>query len=305
MSLRVSLPTLFAWMLSTVVHAIGLCVAILLAADFSVVPRVAPFRWDVNLVAASQPSPISSDRPTPALASSTREMPITRHVFVQPLPPVMRPTSESPRAVIKQTVPAIDGPMLGNTRLDNPIEASSQGKESTNAFPQSANDFLQEPHPEDPMPAAMMSPITSPAFVDIPPPVVETSDQSNTSMRPSVPETHQVVSLPAPQLRPTPISRQVQPNCGWLASLVTAEVELVKRYPTQAKWHRWQGNVIVQAVIHDDGRISHIQVVDSSGHDTLDHDAVALLERISPVQLQYPLDQSSIVVHIPIGYRLE
>ena len=305
MSLRVSLPTLFAWMLSTVVHAIGLCVAILLATDFSVVPRVAPFCWNVKLVTASLPSPISSDTPSPALASMTGEMPITQDVFVQALPPVMRTTSESSRAAIEQVVPATDGPMLGNTRLDNPIEASSQGKESTNAFPQSADDFLQEPHPEDPMPAAMMSPITSPAFVDIPPPVVETSDQSNTSMRPSVSETHQVVSLPAPQLRPTPISRQVQPDCGWLASLVTAEVELVKRYPAQAKWHRWQGNVIVQAVIHDDGRISHIQVVDSSGHDTLDHDAVALLERISPVQLQYPLDQSSIVVHIPIGYRLE
>jgi len=304
-SLRVSLPTLFAWMLSTVVHAIGLCVAILLATDFSVVPRVAPFRWNVKLVTASLPSPISSDTPSPALASMTGEMPITQDVFVQALPPVMRTTSESSRAAIEQVVPATDGPMLGNTRLDNPIEASSQGKESTNAFPQSADDFLQEPHPEDPMPAAMMSPITSPAFVDIPPPVVETSDQSNTSMRPSVPETHQVVSLTTPQLRPTPISRQVQPDYGWLASLVTAEIELVKRYPTQAKWHRWQGNVIVQAVIHDDGRISHIEIVDSSGHDTLDHDAVALLERISPVQLQYPLAQSSIVVHIPIGYRLE
>ena len=155
-------PTLFAWMLSTVVHAIGLCVAILLATDFSVVPRVAPFCWNVKLVTASLPSPISSDTPSPALASMTGEMPITQDVFVQALPPVMRTTSESSRAAIEQVVPATDGPMLGNTRLDNPIEASSQGKESTNAFPQSADDFLQEPHPEDPMPAAMMSPITSP-----------------------------------------------------------------------------------------------------------------------------------------------
>ncbi|MGC3975760.1 MAG: TonB family protein [Nitrospira sp.] len=113
------------------------------------------------------------------------------------------------------------------------------------------------------------------------------------------------MNLPVPQLRPTPISRQVQSDYGWLASLVTTEVEQIKRYPAQAKWHRWQGNVIVQAVIHEDGRISHIQVIDSLGHGTLDHDAVALLERISPVQLQYPLNQSSIIVHIPIGYRLE
>ena len=62
---------------------------------------------------------------------------------------------------------------------------------------------------------------------------------------------------------------------------------------------------MVQAVIREDGRISDIQVVESSGHDALDHDAIALLERISPMQLPYPLDQSSIVVRIPIGYRLE
>lgn len=305
MKLGVSLTTLFAWMFSTVVHAMGLCVAILLAAEFSVVPRVAPFRWDVHLVAATQPAPISSDIPTPALASSTPEMPITQDVFVQPLPPVVRSTSESSRAVIKQRGLATNGPMLGSTHLDSPTEASSQVTESTNAFPQSAADALQELRPEHPVPAAMVRPMTSSAFVDMPPPVTEISDESNTPMRPSLPETRQAVILPVPQLRPTPISRQVQSDYGWLASLVTTEVEQIKRYPAQAKWHRWQGNVVVQAVIHEDGRISDIQVVDSSGHDMLDHDAVALLEHISPVQLQYSLGQSSIVVHIPIGYRLE
>lgn len=113
------------------------------------------------------------------------------------------------------------------------------------------------------------------------------------------------MSHPSPQFKPIPVSRQALPDYGWLASMVATEVEQIKRYPTQAKWHRWQGKVMVQAVIHKDGRISDIQVVESSGHDMLDHDAIALLERISPMQLQHPLDQSSIVVRIPIGYRLE
>lgn len=305
MKLRVPLTTLCAWMFSSVVHAMGLCVAILLAADFSVVPRVAPFRWDVTLVAASPPELISSDVPTPPLASPTPAMPATKESFIRTIPPAVEQAPALSRAIIDHAVPATNGPILQNTRLQSSTEVSLQAKESTNALWRPADLSHQEPREESQMPAEVVWPGQSSTPLEVPSPAVEAADQPYTPMEPVVLQAHRLVNLPAAQFRPTPVSRQVQPDYGWLASLVATEAGHVKRYPAQAKWHRWQGNVVIQAIIHKNRDISDIQVVNSSGYDSLDHDAITLLARISPLQLQYPLDQSSIVVRFPIGYRLE
>lgn len=257
MNFRVPLVSISLWIFSMLLHASGLCVAILLAAEFSVVPRVAPFRWDVTLIAASRTESLISDTPAPALVSSARMEPVK--------PAVHRMNASKP-----------------------PTEASPQ-----------------EPSIEAPTTTGMICPVSNPIPTEMPPPGMEASDRSDMAMEPSIPELHRLVTLPAAQFRPTPVSRHALSDYGWLASVVAGEVEQVKRYPAQAKWHRWQGKVVVQTVIHGDGHISDIEVVASSGHDTLDHDAIALLERISPMQLQHPLDQSFIVVRIPIGYRLE
>lgn len=305
MKLRVSLTTLCAWVFSTAVHAMGLCIAILLAADFSVVPRVAPFRWDISLIAASQPEPMSSDKPTPVLASSTQEFPATGEAVSRVTSPTMHRVSVSSRAVIKKTIPATPGPRPESTHHHRVAE-TSQVKESSDVLRHPAGASPQESSAElHSLPASTAWLVTSSTRPEMPPLEVDAADQSVAAMAPSIPEAPRIVNLRAPQLKPTPVLRQIQPDYGWLASLVTSEVEQVKRYPSRAKWHRWQGRVVVQAVIHEDGRISDIQVVDSSGHDTLDHDAIALLERISPLRLQYPLAQSTIVVRIPIGYHLE
>ena len=297
----VPLTSLGAWIFSMIVHASGLCVAILLAAEFSVVPQIAPFRWDVTLVAASKPEPLMSDTPSPALVSPAPEEPVRDD---PPLPPaiqaVHRPPSSS-RSVPKQAVSETVGRLSPGSHLHAPAEATPFVENSRDV----AEPSPQKPSAESPTPTKMVWPVTSSTPAEMPPPAVEASDQSNMAMKPTVQEASRLVHIPAPQFRPTPVSRRTQPDYGWLASAVATEVQQIKRYPAQAKWHRWQGKVVVQAVIHEDGRISDVEVIDSSGHDTLDLDAVALLERISPVQLQYPLDQSSIVIRIPIGYRLE
>lgn len=284
-----------------IVHASGLCVAILLAAEFSVVPQIAPFRWDVTLVAASRPEPLMSDTPSPALASPAPEEPVRDDPPLLPAIQAVRLAQDLSRSVIKQAVPETIGRLAPSPHRHHPTEASPLGEDSTDV----AELSFQKPSTEDATHATTDWPVTSSTPAEMPPPAVEASDQSNMAMKPTVQEAPRLENLPAPQFRPTPVSRRTQPDYGWLASAVATEVQRIKRYPAQAKWHRWQGKVVVQAVIHEDGRISDVDVIDSSGHDTLDLDAIALLERISPVQLQYPLDQSSIVIRIPIGYRLE
>ncbi len=293
MNLRIPLTSLGAWMFSMVVHASGLCVAILLAADFSVVPRVAPFHWDVTLVTASRPELLSSDKPLPAMTSAAAVAPAPAEASSDPPPSAAHRVPAVSHPVIEQRGPVADAHALPVNHDTSAREAATRAEHSSDAPIPVTEPLLDEP-----------SRTTAP-LAHMPPPEVEAPEQSYETMAPSQMEAPRVVTRAAPQFKPTPVSRQVQPDYGWLASLVATEVEQVKRYPAQAKWHRWQGKVVVQAVVHEDGRISDIQVVDSSGHDTLDHDAAALLARISPMQLQHPLDQASIVVRIPIGYRLE
>jgi protein TonB len=131
------------------------------------------------------------------------------------------------------------------------------------------------------------------------------AEASHTTSMPSIPESIRLVNRPTPRAREATVSRVLHADYGWLAEMLFAKVEQSKRYPTFAKSRRWQGNVMLQAVIHEDGSISDITIVTPSGHSILDLDAVALLEQASPVQLKYPLGQSHVVVHIPIGYRLE
>lgn len=305
MTLRVPLTSLGAWIFSMVVHASGLCVAVLLAAEFSVVPRIASFRWDVTLVAASRPEEFSSDKPIPASASSAEVVSAADDVPLHTTRSVGHRVPASSRSLIRQTAPATDGHMASGTYHQGSTQAVTPFEDSTGAPPSPTDPSRSEPSADNLTLSGMIQPVTNSTPAELPPPNVEASHGSNLPLEPTVPETPRLVSRPLPQFRPTPVSRHVQPDYSWLASVVATEVEQIKRYPAQAKWHRWQGNVVVQAVIHEDGRISDIQVVTSSGHDSLDHDAIALLERISPMPLQYSLDQPFIVVRIPIGYRLE
>ena len=283
----------------------GLCVAILLAADFSVVPRVAPFRWDFTLVASSPPKLIIFDKLTPPLASPTRAMPATSEAFLRTTPSAVERSSALSRAIIDHADPATNDPILQNTYRQSSTEVSSKDKESTNALWQPTDPSHQAPREEGRTQTEMVWPGPSSTPLEVPSPEVEASDQTYTPMEPLVLQAHHLLNLPAPRYSVAADPRLAQTDYRWLASLVASQAERVKRYPAEAKWHRWQGNVVIQAIIHKNGDISDIQVVNSSGHDSLDHDAITLLARISPLQLQYPLEQSSIVVRFPIGYRLE
>ena len=91
---------------------------------------------------------------------------------------------------------------------------------------------------------------------------------------------------------------------GWLAQALWTKVEQLKRYPSIARMNRWEGKVILRAVIRDDGHVSELEIAQSSGHAVLDRDAVNVLRKASPLGLARPLGQPQVVIHIPIHYQL-
>lgn len=295
------------WLVSLILHGLSLGTALVLAAEFSIVPEQRPFRWDVTLVSAPAMQPIAADVPTLLSASSAPPAvrPEDRCLRRSPSRPSVANT-EAPRPL--KAAAGVDSPasrdgLIRPQTTENASEAVDNAQSAPIATSTSLTSDAARINTTPATPVDL--PVTTMESSDIPAPAVDATEESLTTSVPSVPESIRLVNRPTPRAREATVSRVVHADYGWLAEMLYTQVEQSKRYPTFAKTRRWQGNVLLQAMIHEDGKISDITIVTPSGHSILDLDAVALLEQASPVRLKYPLGQSHVVVHIPIGYRLE
>lgn len=111
----------------------------------------------------------------------------------------------------------------------------------------------------------------------------------------SLPPTDQPVSstVPAPKA-----------DYSWLAQSLLATVSDNLRYPTEARLNRWEGKVVVKLMVTANGDIESVSIARSSGHDSLDKEALALLQRLSPLRLDRPLGKDRVTLQIPIRYSL-
>lgn len=296
-----------AWTVSLILHGLSVGTALVLAAEFSILPEQRPFRWEVTMVSSPAAQPIAAEIPSPFSASSALPS-------VMPRERSPRRASPRPNAVNTDAVRPLQAhsrsisPASPDTLLPSKAtETASMAADKASSIPDtpSAASTSEEPSSAVPPATPVDLPVTTTERSEIAPPEVDTPQESLTASLPSVPESLRLVNRPTPRAREATVSRVLHADYGWLAEMLFTKVEQSKRYPAFAKNRRWQGNVLLQAVIHEDGRISDITIVAPSGHSILDLDAVALLEQASPVQLKYSLGQSNVVVHIPIGYRLE
>lgn len=105
---------------------------------------------------------------------------------------------------------------------------------------------------------------------------------------------------------PSPASpAQAKRDYGWLTETLWSRIEQLKRYPSLARLNRWEGKVVVRAVIKETGDMADLRIAQSSGYDILDQDALETLKQTAPLKLKQPLGQPQIVVHIPISYKLD
>ena len=299
-----SLVRMGGWLVSLTLHGLSLGTALVLAAEFSILPEPRPFRWEVTMVSAPALQPVAADVPTPFSASSFAPSVLPRDRSPRQSRPNTANTEAArpPKARSGIVSPAQDGftrPQATENRSVAVDSASSAPHTSSADLPP------DEPVYEAPQTTRVDLPVTTTGPSEVAPPAVDATEQSATTSVPSTPESIRLVNRPTPRAREATVSRVLHADYGWLAEMLFRKVEQSKRYPTFAKSRRWQGDVMLQAMIHEDGSISDITIVTPSGHSILDLDAVALLEQASPVQLKYPLGQSHVVVHIPIGYRLE
>lgn len=97
---------------------------------------------------------------------------------------------------------------------------------------------------------------------------------------------------------------ETKADYGWLAEALWHRVEQLKRYPHIARMNRWEGKVILRAVIKEDGQLIDLEVAETSGYAVLDHDALEVMRQASPLKLKHPLGKPQVVVQVPISYKL-
>jgi protein TonB len=99
--------------------------------------------------------------------------------------------------------------------------------------------------------------------------------------------------------------RQTQTDYGWLRNALWGRIEELKRYPTQARTNHWEGKVVVEVVIRNDGEVVGLRIAESSGRAILDQEALAVMRKASPLVLKHSLGGPSVTLLVPISYKLE
>lgn len=110
----------------------------------------------------------------------------------------------------------------------------------------------------------------------------------------------QVASL-APRTAPaTP-----KTDYGWLSETIVRRVEELKRYPADARLEQAQGKVVVKVVIREDGSVVDVEVIKSSGFQSLDQAALDLMHQAGPFNLTRPLGKPTLAIRVPINYAID
>jgi len=276
-------PVAASWLISCVLHA-GLAVtAILFVQRIQLAAQTEPFQWDVAVVATlstsvkTTPSAEPTAPPTPALRQST------------PPAKAVRPTVEAVESATMQ--PAT-----------SPIPEATAESASESYQEQLLN---TEPNP----PSAAPSSSTEPLSDSVP------QQLSPTFSEQIMPSRDYSTALAGSQttmdstLTPFASTDQLNPSkadYGWLAALMAQWIaDLNKRYPAMLRTEGVQGKVMLSAMLHENGRLSDVRVVKSSGHAALDQVAVEDVTNGPPITLSRPLDRAQMPVRFSISYDLK
>jgi len=116
-------------------------------------------------------------------------------------------------------------------------------------------------------------------------------------------------AVEAPHPVPTPVaSRPIAPDAGVLAAYgreLAGAVAAHQRYPRVALLRQWQGTSVLQLELAADGRLLWVRVLSSSGHDTLDRQALDMVREAIPLPtMPAALAGRPLTVDVPVVFRI-
>lgn len=288
------IPLLHAWLGSITFHGLVLLSLFPLFRESLIPVHKESFHWDVALV-QSTPTTLKSAQITDIPRPDRPKQPDRTPTASQANRTIRHAAASAERIVpTKQAAEPV-------ARTYEPSAASSADslRESATASI-SDQPFNQRRESDSPLPQP-----------DIP--------ANSMTTETSIPQTAAVTSSDGPERTMEPTQPPVSPatasivaaastprlDYGWLQQAIFRRLEELKRSSRPLLDQSQPFKVTVKAVVSNEGVLLDSSVVKSSGLDHIDQEAVALVQRAFPLQLDRSLDRQQIVMRIPITYSQE
>ena len=153
--------------------------------------------------------------------------------------------------------------------------------------------------PAPPMEAvAAVSEPVAPSSAPVAPVAAPPAPPAEAQPDPATLQEHQVVARLA---TPRPATKT---DYGWLAESLHRRIIELRHYPSHARLNGWEGKVVLKVSIRNDGQLKAVEVVKSSGHESLDQAAMEAVRRACPLHMKHELTAPMIVLHLPVSYSL-
>jgi periplasmic protein TonB len=272
-------PVAASWLISCLLHAGLAFAAVLFVQRIQLAAQTEPFQWDVAMVAPlstpAQSTPTA--QPAAAFPSGAR----------QPIP-----ATKSPPPSAMPVEPVMSKPAASATTASSPEPFQEQPLHHE-PTPSSPAPILSSASPPTSLPAHLSDALSEqePFSRDHETSPVDSQTTTDSSLAPFT-TTNQLQSAKV--------------DYEWLAALMAQWIEgLDKRYPAMLRIEGAKGKVTLTAILHEDGWLSEVRIVKSSGYAALDQVAVEDVQNGRPVHLPHPLGRAQIPVKFSISYDLK
>ena len=135
----------------------------------------------------------------------------------------------------------------------------------------------------------------------------------------AAPQTEVIAVTPKPDATPTPPASVAAPTPpsgpsqaelddakGRYGNALWGAIGKHKQYPKIAQMRNWQGEAIVELQLDGSGKLKSKKIIQSSGHDALDKQALEMVEKAAPFPLPpEALRGNSFSIRVPIPFKLE
>lgn len=249
--------------------------SLLLVLGAHAVALVGMLAWRVPMeVVAPPPAAVMLDlAPLPAAPPPAEPM--------EPPPPPPEPVIPEPEQLLEPIVERIVEPEPPPVPMPVPAEVA-----------------LPEPPKPKPKPKEPPKP-TPPKVVERPQPRTEAKAVPQASAAPAPPAPVAAATAPGPT---STVNSNAVPS--W-QNLVLGHLERHKRYPRAAQARRQQGVAQVRFTMDRQGRVLSARLEKTSGHESLDEETVAMVERASPLPAPPPeMAQDRIELVVPVQFFL-
>lgn len=283
------------WLISMTLHGFLLVSLLPLFRQSMPILPMEPFHWDVTLVQS-----------TPTDHHPVRTADIAKS-DVQQLPDRSSPIGHSPQTIqhavsstkpIAHHKPQVVASVAPTAIPDSPSPVTSVSEMATPSTPTALSSTQAQP--TEPLSQQKETPLGSPTPAPPrPEPPADAAPEQNTPA-------DSTLSLPAPSaVSDINTGSTIRLDYGWLQQAIFRRLEELKRSSRPLLDQSQPFKVTVKAVVSREGTLLNAVVTKSSGLDRIDQEAMALVQRAFPLQLERSLDRQQIVMRIPITYSHE